>query len=219
MGLLLSVDDSRNAAYKVLAEVWREHCHTAGEVKIEFHTGDEIETATKMRRIVESAVRKDCHCVMFVVDQEPHDPGRRAPLQRIVLAFEELCKNLPTDITVGLIVAYSCLECWLLTDVQAIAHFQSGGRGLNYRPNQSGQTERYNPIEAVEEITNIMRQVARERGVRDLKRVKYEKSRAGEIAQHIQCLAAKDRNESLKYFLEMILCDKDGCAYKQPQPE
>lgn len=220
MGLLLSVDDRRNAAYKTLAERQREQLQMTGEVKVEFHTSDEIETAAKMERIVESARWKGCHCVMFVVDQESHDPNRRVPLQRIIHAFVELCKTLPADITAGLIVAHSCLECWLLTDVQAIVRFQSGGRGVRFAPQQSGQTERDNPTQAAETITHIMRQVAREKGVKDLKRVKYEKSRAGEIAQQMQDLnAAAKRNQSFGYFLEMVLCDKNGCDYIQPQLE
>lgn len=220
MGLLLSVDDSRNAAYKMLAQVWREQQRAEGDVKIEFHTADEIETAAKMRRIIVDADRKGYNCAMFVVDQEPHDPSKRVLLERITQAFQELCTDLPVGITVGLIVAHSCLECWLLTDVQAIVRFQAGGRGVRFAPQQSGQTERYNPTQAAETITHIMRQVASERDPRKAKRARYEKSRAGEIAQQMQDLrAAARRNQSFGYFFEMVLCDKDGCHYIQTQQE
>jgi len=173
-----------------------------------------------MTRIIDDAVRKSCNCVIFVVDQETHDPSKRVLLERITSAFEDLCTNLPEGITVGLVVAHSCLECWLLADAPAIARFQAGKRGVRYDPAQSGQTERYNPIEASQAITNIMRQVARAGGMRDTKRIKYEKSHSAEIVQKMEDFsAAAKRNQSLMYFFEMVLCDKDGCTHIQPQLE
>ncbi len=217
MGLLLSVDDSSNAAYKILAENWRRQYGINAHVFVEFHSADEIETVSKMRKVIASAQRKQCTCVMFVVDQESHDPNKRPLLRRIGQAFDELCTDPPKDMTVGLIVAHSCLECWLLTDVQAIVRFQAGNRGVNYIPTQSGQTERYTPLQAGESITHIMRQVARQRGARELKRVRYEKSKSGEIAEQMQELAtAAQRNRSLAYFFEMVVCDQNGCEYRQP---
>jgi len=218
MGLLLSVDDQRNVAYKVLAEAWRAQQGVTGNVLVEFHSADQIEIATKMQKVIKSAHRKGCDCVMFVVDQESHDPSKRDLLKRIRGAFEELCANLSEGVTVGLIIAHSCLECWLLTDVQAIVRFQVGKRGVRYNPSQSGRTEKYNPPQAVEAITHIMRLVAQKRGVKDTKRVKYEKSRSGKIAEQMQDLKkAAQRNGSFGYFLEMVVCDQDGCVHRQPQ--
>lgn len=223
MGLLLSVDDSSNAAYKILAENWRRQYGINAHVFVEFHSADEIETVSKMQKVITSAQRKQCTCVMFVVDQESHDPNKRTLLRRITQAFQafdELCTHPPKDMTVGLIVAHSCLECWLLTDTQAIVRFQAGNRGVKYTATQSGQTEGYTPPQAEESITHIMRQVVRERGARELKRVRYEKSKSGEIAKQMQELAtAAQRNQSLAYFFEMVVCDQNGCEYRQPQRE
>ncbi len=220
MGLLLSVDDSSNAAYKILAENWRRQYGINTHVFVEFHSVDEIETVAKMQKVVASAQHKQCNCVMFVVDQEPHDPSKRALLRRITQAFDELCEDPPKDMIVGLIVAHSCLECWLLTDTQAIVRFQAGNRGSRYTPQQSGQTEGYTPSQAEETITHIIRQVAKEKGTRDTKRVRYEKSKSGEIAEQMQMLAtAAQRNRSLAYFLEMVVCDQNGCEHRQPQRE
>lgn len=220
MGLLLSVDDSSNAAYKILAENWRRQYGINAHVFVEFHSADEIETVSKMQKVIASAQRKQCKCVIFVVDQEPHDPSKRTLLRRIGQAFDVLCTDPPKDMTVGLIVAHSCLECWLLTDTQAIVRFQAGNSGIRYTPQQSGQTEGYTPPQAEETITRIIRQVAKGKGTRDTKRVRYEKSKSGEIAEQMQELAtAAQRNRSLAYFFEMVLCDQNGCEHKQPQRE
>jgi hypothetical protein len=218
MGLLISVEDLYGDAYKTLAKKWREQHGVGGKVKVEQHTPNDIDTADKMHMVIESARRKGCNCVIFVVDEESHNPSHSKKLQEFQRAFEELCRNVPDDIAVGFIIAHSCLECWLLSDVHAIVRYQAGKRGVRYPPRQSGQTEGYTPPRAVETITHILRQVEKEKDKRKAKRVRYEKSSSGDIAKKMQDLGAAARNNrSLKYFLDMVLCKKDGCEYRQPK--
>ncbi len=216
MGLLISVEDLYRDAYKILAEKWRDQRGVGGKVKVEQHTPDEIDTAAKMHKVIESARRKGCNCVIFVVDQESHNPSHRDKLQEFQRAFDDLCRNVPDGITVGFIIAHSCLECWLLSDVHAIVRYQAGKRGVSYTPDQSSRTERYTPPQAVEAITHILRQVAKEKDHRSAKRVKYEKSSSGDIAKKMQDLeVSKRNNRSLNYFFDRVLCDKDGCEHRQ----
>jgi hypothetical protein len=175
----------------------------------------------RMREYVVRAQYDGFHCIVFVLDEEtPH--ARPALVNDIRNAFEELCLLLQDDqqlqdVKVGLVITRNCLECWLLADVQAIVRFACRrGKQVNYSPAQPGDTERFSPNEAANEITHILREVSKRQGKRDVKRIRYEKSAIADIMQHvIVSPETVDRNRSLVYFCEIVTCERSGCDHPQ----
>jgi hypothetical protein len=121
------------------------------------------------------------------------------------------------NVTVGLVVARTCLECWILADAQAIVKFacRNNRRGYHDAP-QRGDTETISPSAAADEITRILRVVGKRANKPDTRRLKYEKSAVADIAAKIENLpVASRRNKSLAEFCERVTCKQSDCG-RQP---
>ena len=224
MKLRLYVEDRYFQTYEILATKW--HQTSSGRVsQVKAVTLGLDRMRDFMCEYVYRARRDGFDCVVFVLDRE--EAYERAVLIREVrAAFERLCQELPTnrelqDVRVGLVIVKSCLECWLLVETQAIVRFACRrGRRVSYTPPQRGDTEQLSPNEAVGEITHILREVARQAGRHDVKRIKYEKSAIPDMVQQMTELPqALSRNHSLSYFCDMITCERSGCDHPQPDNE
>jgi len=223
MKLRLYVEDRYFQAYEILARKW--HATEGGQCEVDLVQAVRLRPDRIRDGMYKNVIRArhdGFDCVVFALDQEaPHE--RSVLVDDVRAAFEQLCHRLSGDpelhdVLVGLVIVRSCLECWLLTEVQAIVRFAcSRGGAMNYNPRQSGDTERFSPNQAVAEITHVLREVGRRQGKRNLKRIKYEKSASADIVSHIAALPeAVDRNCSLAYFCDMVTCQKDGCEHRQP---
>lgn len=226
MKLWLYVEDSNHEVYEILAKKWHETDQGRCEVNLTKAVTLRLDRMRDgMRKHVILARKSGFNCVVFVLDREASHE-RPVLVNDIRAAFERLCQELPNDrelqgMRVGLIVAKSCLECWLLTEVQAIIRFACRrGKHVTYSPPQSGETEKFSPNEAITEITHILREIRRKAGRHDVKRSKYEKSESTDIAREMSDLSqAVGRNRSLAYFCEMVTCERSGCDYPQSDNE
>ncbi len=222
MKLRLYVEDSYFQPYEILVAKWHSvmpgQC-TVSEVRAVQLSLDKMRN--EMREYVLRAKKDGFDSVMFVIDQE-RDVARTNLIRETHGEFAKLCQELDDDtelqkVKVSLVIAVQCFESWLLTDVQAIVYSTPGvSRAVDYHPDQSAETEKFNPQEAADEITRIWRNVGRRAGKRDLKRIKYRKSSALDIAQQMGDLSeAIRRNHSFMYFCDMAACQKSGCDYPQ----
>jgi hypothetical protein len=175
----------------------------------------------QMLKHVIRAKKDGFNCVVFVLDLESSSERARF-VRDLQSTFAEVCRELQDDRTVqdmkvGLVVAKSCLESWLLADAQAVVRYACRrGTRVNYHPNQHGDTELLRPGEARDEITHILREVARRRGQRKPRRLKYEKSSTPEMIKQMDELPqAARRNHSLEYFIRRITCETSGCDHPQ----
>jgi hypothetical protein len=175
----------------------------------------------RMYRQVTRAVHDGFECVVFVLDQEA-SPQRAEFVRDLQSAFDELCRELENDrylqhMKVGLVVAKSCLESWLLADAQAVVRYACRhGSRVNYQPSQHGNTESLRPGQARNEITHILREVARRRGQHKSRQCIYEKSTTPEMIEHMaQLPQAAARNASLRYFFRRVTCATSGCDEPQ----
>ena len=226
MKLHLYVEDRNFKAYETLARTW----HTTNQGHCEVNSVKAVtlrldRMRADMYKYVVRAQYEGFNCIVFVLDQEAtHD--RLTLIGDIHAAFERLCSSLRDDcqlqaVKVGLVIAKSCLECWLLTDVQAVVHFACRrGKIVNYSPAQAGDTERFSPNEAADKITQILREVSKRQGKHETKRIKYEKSAVADMIPYMDELPrAVNRNRSLAYYCEMVTCERSGCDYPQPDSE
>jgi hypothetical protein len=172
----------------------------------------------QMTRLVENAARDGFDCIVFVVDQEVVSERRRQ-----ILALHQQCEQirrslasneLRWNIKVGLVVARTCLECWILADTQAIVEFacRTDPRGYYSAP-QPGDTEMISPSAAADRITHILREVGKRANKADTRRLKYEKSAIADIAAKMSNLdEAGRRNKSLAEFCERVACKQSDCG-------
>ena len=224
MKLQLYVEDSRSfEAYELLAKKWLQMSPNRSNVDsvraIFVPAGDMPES---MSRLVENAATDGYHCIAFVLDQETAD-NRTDLLQRCRESFDQLCGDVVDrrdggDFRIALIIAKSCLECWLLTDTEAVKRAGPGGKYVNYTPEQPGDTQMLAPKEAEAKITHLWREIARRKGQR--RRPRYEKSTAVDIAREMNDFSqSSNRNRSFAYFLRMVSCTRDGCHDRQPEAD
>lgn len=222
MQLRLYVEDRYFQAYEILATKW--HKTEQGQCEVNLVRAVHLrldKMRDEMRKYVVRARNDGFNCVIFVLDQEaPHE--RSILINDIRAAFERLCQELPgtqglQDVRVGLVIIRSCLECWVLTETQTIVRFACRrGMHVNYNPRQRGDTELLSPKEAANEITHILREVAKRAGKHHLKRIKYEKSAVPDVVQQMNELPrAAGRNRSLAYFFDMVTCQRSGCDHPQ----
>ena len=220
MRLNLYVEDTAGrVAYEHLARMWCESqgipCEQVRAIAPPFN-----DVLDKMGLLVEKAVRDGFDCIVFVVDQEVA-PERKRQIRMIHQQCEQICRSLAdsdrVNVTVGLVVARTCLECWILADAQAIVEFACHNNRRGYHSaSQRGDTEMLSPSAATEEITHILREVGRRANKPDTKRLKYEKSAVADIAVKIVNLdEASRRNESLAEFCERVTCKQSDCG-QQP---
>lgn len=218
MRLRLYVEDTYFQSYEVLARKWHNTTHEQSDVS---HVHAMHLRLDRMRdqmcKHIIRAKKDGFNCVVFVLDQE--SSSERAQFIRDLRStFEEVCHELENDrylqdMKVGLVVAKSCLETWLLADAQAVVRYACRrGTRVNYHPNQHGNTESLSPKEACDEITHILREVARRRRQRNSNRFRYEKSATPEMIEQMDELPqAAGRNHSLRYFFRRIACETSGC--------
>ena len=217
MRLNLYVEDTAGrAAYERLARKW---CELQGipceQVRAIARPLNDI--LDKMRLLVENAVRDGFDCIVFVVDQEVV-PERKRQIRMIHQQCELICRSLAdsdrVNVTVGLVVARTCLECWILADVQAVVKSACGkNRRGYYVATQHGNTQLLTPKDAANAITHILREVGRQAGKQDTGRIKYEKSAVADIAAKIENLpVASLRNKSLAEFCERVTCKQSDCG-------
>jgi hypothetical protein len=174
----------------------------------------------KMELLVDKAAQDGFDCIVFVVDQEIV-PERKRQIRLIHQQCEQICRSLAdsdrVNVNVGLVVARTCLECWILADAQAIVEFacRNNRRGYHDAP-QRGDTETISPLAATDEITRILREVGKRANKRDPRRLKYEKSAIADIAAKMENLpVASRRNKSLAEFCERVTCKQSDCG-QQP---
>jgi len=219
MRLNLYVEDTAGrVAYEHLARMWCESqgipCEQVRAIAPPFN-----DVLDKMGLLVEKAVRDGFDCIVFVVDREVA-PERKRQIRMIHQQCEQICRSLAdsdrVNVTVGLVVARTCLECWILADAQAIVEFacRNNRQGYHDAP-QRGDTETISPSAATDEITRILREVGR-RAKKDTSRLKYEKSAIAAIAAKMENLPiASRRNKSLAEFCERVTCKQSDCG-QQP---
>ena len=229
MRLRLYVEDKYFKSYETLATKW--HSTTDGQCSVNHVRAVKLglkKMRDEMPRYVRRAQKDGFGCVVFVLDQEKSGQ-RSALLNDIRAAFERLCQEQPhnreiRDMKVALVVAKTCLECWILTDVKAIVYFVyfacRRGTRVRYSPQQRGDTEQLDPGEAVNEITHILREVGKRQNKRDLKRIKFEKSQVPDMVDQMNNLPeAIHKNHSLKCFCDTVTCRASGCDRLQPGEE
>ena len=226
MKLRLYVEDRYFQAYEVLAEKW--HKTKQGQCEVDLVRAVHLHLdrmRDEMRRYVVRALKDGFNCVVFMVDQEaPHE--RSELIHDIRSAFDQLCREIVSGrnlrgLKVGLFIVRSCLECWLLTEAQAIVRFACRrGKRVSYNPRQRGDTELLSPRRASGEITHILRKVAKKAGKRNLKRVKYEKSAVPDMIEQMSELPqAARRNRSLSHFFTLVAGERSGCDQPQSDDE
>jgi hypothetical protein len=219
MRLYLYVEDQYHQAYEALARKW--YATSDGSCDVSAIRAVRLrpdQMCHEMRDHVLLAHRSGFNCIVFVLDREaPH--ARTDLIDQIQAAFDRLCNALPDDkeldgVTLGLVIAESCLECWLLTDTQAVVRFACRNRQqVSYRPEQSNETERLNPKQASDAIRHILRETARKQGNRNANRLKHEKSANADIVEHMADIGqAIRRNGSLLTFCKLVTCRHKGCS-------
>ena len=221
MRLNLYVEDTAGrVAYEHLVRKW---CESQGipceQVRVIAPPFNDV--LNKMELLVDKAAQDGFDCIVFVVDQEIV-PERKHQIRAIHLRCEQICRSqaansLLRNITVGLVVARTCLECWILADVQAVVKSACGQNGRGYYvATQRGDTQMLTPKAAASEITHILREVGRQAGKQDTGRIKYEKSAVADIAAKMENLPiASRRNKSLAEFCERVACKQSDCG-QQP---
>ncbi len=218
MRLRLYVEDTYFQSYEVLARKW--HNITRDQPGVSHIHAMHLRLdrmRDQMYKHITRAKKDGFNCVVFVLDQESSSE-RTQFIHDLSSTFEKVCRELEDDqylqdMKVGLVVAKSCLEAWLLADAQAVVRYACRrGTRVNYHPNQRGNTELLSPREACDEITHILREVARRRRQRNSNRFRYEKSATPEILKQMDELPqAASRNRSLEYFFKRITCETSGC--------
>ncbi len=231
MPLQIFVEDKLNEAYEILAGKALGLSPGQGnrrQVRASIIEPDDLTNADSLFDLVTRSQKAGYDCVMFIMDEEsqPVSADRPAKLRDFRLAFEALCKHIETlgekhplrRVQVIRVVAKRCLECWLLSDPQAIVHYGRGSKGVDYQP-APRTTEDMTPPQASEQIGHILREVGRRAGRRDLQQVRSGniKSRGKAIAQYIDMTRSRPYNRSLAYFFDMATCHQSGCL--QPCPE
>ncbi|MBN1316155.1 MAG: hypothetical protein JXA42_11820 [Anaerolineales bacterium] len=223
MSLLILVEDEIIESYEILARKQLGlQRPDRSQIRAQKINTNEVDSVDGWSGLVNSAIEEGRNCIVVVVDEEDASRSLDRPrkLQEIKQAFSNWCESVssssPDDsqrnILVSLVISKTCLECWLLADVQAVVSFASGGRRIRYRPNQSGRTNHSTPHQAKNEITQIIRNVNRERNSR--RKRKYEKSSAPDICTFIN-LDRANNNSSLLYFLHQVHCQTSGCINRQ----
>ncbi len=224
------VEDALSEAYEILAaralgidhtrrSEWRRQVHAA-QLGV-----NEFTTLASLLDLIGRAYQTGSRCILFILDEEDYheSPDRPAKLADFQRAFTELCAyldSLPADhhlrmVKVIRIVSKTCLECWLLADPQAIVTALRGPS--SYRP-QASNTTNSNPRRARDQIAHIINQVHQHNN--SPKRVGGHsiKSLGKKIAPHVNPEQARQRNFSLRYFYDMITCERSGCEHPFPEP-
>jgi hypothetical protein len=220
--LRLYVEDRYFRSYEALARKW--HSGIGAQPGVSHVEAVHLRLdrmGDRMYKQIARAKNDGFDCVVFVLDQES-SPERHEFVRDLHSTFVEVCRELEGDrdlqhMKVGLVVAVSCLECWLLADAQAVVRFACRrGTRVNYSPRQRGNTELLGSKEACDEITHILREVARRRGQHKANRLRYEKSATPEMIEQMGELAqAAHRNHSLDYFFRRVTCQTSGCDSPQ----
>lgn len=231
MPLQIFVEDRLTDAYEILAlralglPTARRDRRRARASRIDL---EELTSRTGLLDLAQRSQQSGYDCVLFIMDEEglPRSPDRPAKLRAFHQAFRELCDHLGTrrdndplhKFKVTRIVCRRCLEGWLAADPQAIVDSVRGSHGIDYRPDPQ-KTDDLLPHQALDRITQVIREAGNRLGRRDLMRLSSGsiKSRGASIAEHVEPQRARRHNASLAYFLDMVDGSRSGCEHPFPE--
>ena len=232
MPLRIFVEDELTDAYEILALRALGHPTTPRNRRRVFASQVDLDDLTSRDNLLDLARRAlegDYDCIVFVMDEEsmPRSPDRPAKLKQFHRAFLDLCKllqDLPDTsplrrLKVVRVVCRRCLESWLAADPQAIVEAVRGPKGVDYQP-ASRKTDDLEPQQAREWLAQVINEVGRRTGRRDLARLGAHsaKSRGKDIAACLDPGRARRFNASLAYFLDMLDGQRSGCDHPFPEP-
>lgn len=208
------VEDARHEPYRELANKLLPQGTRVRVAQVHLNELTSMET---LQDFVNRSARAGATQVIFMMDfEDGTDAGRRKALRAFERVFQELCTQMDNhSLRVVRIEVHTCLECWLLSDPQAIV--RAFGGPSNYAPSPK-QTDRLRPQEALEQIAHILREVGRRVGKHRLQQTKKRAAKrlAKRIAPAIDLDTARQYNCSLEYFCQVIAQTLSGCKHPFP---